>query len=34
MTQKEKLRKANMFAMKVKFIASRIKSEGDSYDMQ
>ena len=34
MTQKEKIREAIMFAMRVKSIASSIKSEGDDYDMQ
>lgn len=34
MTQKDKIRQAIMFAMKVKSIASSIKSEGDDYDMQ
>jgi len=34
MTQKDKIRQAIMFAMKVKSIASGIKSEGDDYDMQ
>lgn len=34
MTQKDKIREAIMFAMRVKSIASSIKSEGDDYDMQ
>ena len=34
MTQKDKIRMAIMFAMRVKLIASDIKSEGDDYDMQ
>lgn len=34
MNQKEKIREGIMFAMKVKSIASSIKSEGDDYDMQ
>ena len=34
MTQKEKIREAIMFAVRVKSIASSIKSEGDDYDMQ
>lgn len=34
MTQKEKIREAIMFAMRVKSIVSSIKSEGDDYNMQ
>ncbi len=34
MTQKDKIREAIMYAMRVKSIASSIKSEGDDYDMQ
>lgn len=34
MTQKDKIRQAIIFVMKVKSIASDIKSEGDDYDMQ
>lgn len=34
MTQKDKIRQAIMFVMKVKSMASSIKSEGDDYDMQ
>lgn len=34
MTQKEKIREAIMFAMRVKSIASSIRSEGNNYDMQ
>ena len=34
MTQKEKIQHAICFAMRVKSIASSIKSEGDDYDMQ
>lgn len=34
MTQKEKIQQAIILAMKVKSIASSIKSEGDDYDMQ
>lgn len=34
MTLKDKIREATLFAMRVKFIASDIKSEGDDYDMQ
>ena len=33
MTQKDKIRQAIIFAMKVKSIASDIKSEGDDYDV-
>ena len=33
-TQKDKLSQAKMLAMRVKSIASSIKSEGDDYDMQ
>ena len=34
MTQKDKVREATIFAMRIKSIASSIKSEGDDYDMQ
>jgi len=34
MTLKDKIREAIMFAMRVKSIASSIKSEGDDYDMK
>jgi len=34
MTQKDKIHEAIVFAMRVKSIASSIKSEGDDYDMQ
>ena len=34
MTQKDKIREAIMFAMRVKSIASSIKDEGDDYDMR
>lgn len=34
MTQKDKIRQAIIFAVKVKSIALDIKSEGDDYDMQ
>ena len=34
MTQKEKIGEAIMLAMRVKSIASSIKSEGNNYDMQ
>ena len=34
MTQKEKIREAILYAMRVKSIASSIKNEGDDYDMQ
>ena len=34
MTQKEKIQEAFLFAMRIKHIASSIKSEGDDYDMQ
>lgn len=34
MTQQEKIRKAIMFALSMKSVASSIKSEGDDYDMK
>ena len=34
MLQKEKIREAILFAMRVKSIAASIKSEGNDYDMQ
>lgn len=34
MTQKEKIREAIIFAMRIKSIASSIKDEGDDYDMR
>ena len=34
MTQKDKIREAILFAMRIKSIANSIKSEGDDYDMQ
>jgi len=34
MTQKEEIREATMFAMRVKSIAPSIKSGGDDYNMQ
>ena len=34
MTQKDKIRESILFAMRIKSIASSIKSEGNDYDMQ
>ena len=34
MTQRDKIREAIMFAVRVKSIASSIKDEGNDYDMQ
>jgi len=34
MTLKDKITRAKMLAMRIKSIASSIKSEGDDYDMQ
>ena len=34
MNQRDKIKESIMFAMRIKSIASSIKSEGDDYDMQ